>query len=70
MPKLTHGDKIRQQILDYLESKTQFIAPLSYEQIAQELGFASKNTVEYHLKLLEQEGKLELLGSRTIKVTK
>lgn len=66
----THGDKMRQQILDFLEKKTESIAPVSYKEIAVALGFASTNTVEHHLKILEGEGKIKLINARNIKVTK
>ena len=62
------GAMTRAKILNFLRGKTEAYASVTYREIAKEIGVLSTNTVEHHLRILETEGKIELVGIRTIKI--
>jgi len=62
------GDATRKKILDYLKQHVELIAPVSYAEIAEGTGLLSTNTVEHHLKILQEQGKIKLGGQRNIRV--
>ena len=54
----TQGQQVRDKILDFLKRKQVTISPVTFFEIAEEIGGASTSVVTYHLGVLEKEGKI------------
>lgn len=65
------GKEARQKIMEFLkrEQVTMTISPVSYREIAEAAGISSTSVVDYHLGILEKQGRIERTGqARHIKV--
>ena len=54
-----HGEETRQRIMDYLLANQVVICPVSYEEIAEGVGLKSVSGIAFHLKTLEEQGKIK-----------
>lgn len=58
----THGDEVRNRIIEYLKGKVSCISPVSYQDICDDLGISSTSVVSFHLKKLEKQGRIKTRG--------
>jgi SOS-response transcriptional repressor LexA len=63
------GKEARQKIMDFLKREQVTISPVSYREIAEAAGISSTSVVDYHLSILEKQGRIERTGqARHIRV--